>query len=138
MSTESQELFEVRLGEVITDPKEIITAPLGIYIITWFNDGRKSAASIYMDQSGDRWIAPTNWLSPGRLDNHRLAIYSLQKVRYVPLKDEGAPSKSKDEGAPSKSAEDQARILQLLGKIRVEVVTFEVVQGAIHKEQDNE
>lgn len=41
--------------------------PSGVYKIYWANGGGTSVASLYRDKSGDPWIAPANWISPGKL-----------------------------------------------------------------------
>lgn len=38
--------------------------PLGLYVIHW-KSGGSSEAAIGMQSDGTRWIAPTNWTSPG-------------------------------------------------------------------------
>ena len=45
------------------DPSRI---KLGIYRVHW-SSGGSSLASIFMDEGGTRWIAPTNWIQPGKL-----------------------------------------------------------------------
>lgn len=41
------------------------TSP-GLYRVHWLQGG-SSLASVYMDEGGRRWIAPTNWIRPGPL-----------------------------------------------------------------------
>jgi hypothetical protein len=52
-----------RLGPLGFDPSRMA---LGLYRVQWVSGGT-SLASIYMDASGGRWIAPTNWIAPGPL-----------------------------------------------------------------------
>lgn len=52
---------------------------LGIVKVTW-KSGGYSAASIYMDGAGNPWLAPSNWVSPGLLENHFDSITKLEPI----------------------------------------------------------
>jgi hypothetical protein len=52
-----------RLAPAGFDPLRV---PLGLYRLYWASGG-SSLASVYMDESGQRWIAPTNWVRPAPL-----------------------------------------------------------------------
>ncbi len=41
---------------------------LGLYTVHWLAGGT-SVASVYMDETGKRWVAPTNWIRPGPLES---------------------------------------------------------------------
>jgi len=42
--------------------------PIGAYKIYW-KSGQSSVATIYMDYGGTKWIAPSNWVGPSRLES---------------------------------------------------------------------
>lgn len=44
---------------------ELQSCPLGLYKV-WWKSGGSSLAAIGMMSDGKRWIAPTNWVSPGK------------------------------------------------------------------------
>lgn len=41
--------------------------PLGLYKLFW-KSGGWSLASVGQDESGNKWIAPTNWITPSATD----------------------------------------------------------------------
>lgn len=61
------------------DPVDLDRPDLDVYQVFW-DDGLSSVASIYMDRKGNRWLAPTNWTSPGLLRNHRHHIIALHPL----------------------------------------------------------
>lgn len=57
-------------------------AKAGIYLVHW-KSGGASLASIGCDESGARWLAPTNWLHPGKLQDHFNDIAMLEKLEVA-------------------------------------------------------
>lgn len=45
----------------------------GLYEIRWASNGGRSVAAIGVTSNGGRWIAPTNWISPGVIEDHKRA-----------------------------------------------------------------
>jgi hypothetical protein len=54
-----------RLGPSGFDPGEG-NVPLGLYRVQW-KEGGESLAAVGMNEKGERWIAPTNWIRAGML-----------------------------------------------------------------------
>ena len=58
-------------------PKDVYP---GLYKIYW-RSGGSSLASIGVLRDGGRWVAPTNWVSPGELDQEVLDdIHKMEKI----------------------------------------------------------
>jgi hypothetical protein len=47
--------------------KEAKNLSLGLYRLFW-KSGGSSLASVGQDESGNKWIAPINWITPGATD----------------------------------------------------------------------
>lgn len=75
--TTTEEFKEENLGLYMGD--QIPKCPSGLYRITWNTDDRTSVAAIGVNPDGSRWIAPTNWVAPGQLEN------SLASVKFIQL-----------------------------------------------------
>jgi len=56
------EMIEASADQPLTLP-----LPAGLYRITWRGEGGQSLAAIGVDERGENWIAPTNWLRADRL-----------------------------------------------------------------------
>jgi hypothetical protein len=44
--------------------KDVRALPHGIYRVYWRHGGGTSIAAVGSTQTGDKWLAPLNWLSP--------------------------------------------------------------------------
>ncbi len=54
------------------------TLPLGLYRVFW-KSGGISLAAVGQDYDGNRWIAPTNWVTPGVTDYWR----NIERVERI-------------------------------------------------------
>lgn len=61
------------------DSTPLLDIPIGIYKIYW-KSGGSSVASIYMDADGTKWLAPSNWVAPGRLSPQLPSIKRYKKL----------------------------------------------------------
>jgi len=56
--------------------------PLGLYRIYW-KDGGSSLAAVGMGESGDRWLAPTNWVGPLPAKSSRMIWRKIENVSLL-------------------------------------------------------
>ena len=54
--------------------------PLGLYRVFW-KSGGSSLAAVGMDYVGNRWLAPTNWVTPSPAGHWRL----VDRVERIPV-----------------------------------------------------
>ncbi len=56
----------------------------GLYRVFWKekNGGGSSVAAVGITANGDRWLAPTNWLSPTDR-NHYRAWHKVERVELI-------------------------------------------------------
>lgn len=58
--------------------------PLGLFRIHWASGG-SSLAAVGMMENGDRWIAPTNWISPCLDPTNEFAWGGIERVELIPV-----------------------------------------------------
>lgn len=69
--------------EVCDNKVQINAAETGLYRVHW-RSGGTSLASIWCDERGERWLAPTNWVRPGRLGESASDIMLLEALDIIP------------------------------------------------------
>jgi hypothetical protein len=59
--------------------EQVKALPCGIYKIYWVGGGT-SVAALGMKRNGNKWLAPTNWMSPTRKQNIWEKIYRMKSI----------------------------------------------------------
>jgi hypothetical protein len=71
---------EKQTNKILRDQMHKLGLPaLGLYRVFW-KSGGDSLAAIGMNSDGSRWLAPTNWVSPGQLEKHWDDIERLERI----------------------------------------------------------
>lgn len=70
---------DVDLWKPADDQFEGWSPRTGTFRIYW-ESGESSDAAIYQDEHGDYWLAPTNWIRPGKLADHWDEIGGLAEM----------------------------------------------------------
>lgn len=103
-------------------------APLGLYRVHW-KSGGSSLAAIGMMENGDRWIAPTNWITPGTIPSAG-EWGEIERLQPIDVDPQEHPAKA-GQGVEAELAAIRKSVRNAMGAIESNQVADKDVHGTL-------